>query len=265
MQQTSLGEYLKAPLGKWVSGDGWLHFFATEPYLVGALMWGHLDEAVIDVLLRCATAVNVPATPHTCIVDGGRALSYDPAIFAMVSNYLVHNVKRLGSVTKLVGIRPPGGGGALAEGFFRVVPAPYPVQVFSERSEGLDWLGCLQHASAIEEIEHLAAAVSATSRILGELHRVIEKRITDPDLARTAKELGLSVRSMQRHLRTEGTSFQQEVSLVRVRVAQRLILDKDLSLAEVATSSGFSSAAKLSAAFRKLAGMTPTEWRDARR
>lgn len=266
MRRTSLGDYLESPPGKWVSGERWLHFCATKPWLSGVLIWGHVDETTIDVVLRCATAVHAAIPePHPALIDGARATSYDLGIFTMGHAYLSQHGKDLGRVSQLAGVRPFGPVGALMEGFFRVVPEPYPVRVFGEREEALGWLGREQHAALIAEAEHLAGAVTATSRILGDLHRAIETRLADSDLARTAKELGLSVRSLQRHLSAEGTSFQRELSMVRVRVAQRLMLDGSTSLAEVAEKAGFSSPAKFSVAFRKVTGTTPSEWRDARR
>jgi LacI family transcriptional regulator len=58
-----------------------------------------------------------------------------------------------------------------------------------------------------------------------------------------------------------GRSMLQEIARVHVERAKHLIVTTDLSMAEIASRSGFSNARRLAEAFREHAGMTPTEYR----
>jgi AraC-like DNA-binding protein len=267
VERSTLEQYLKAPLGRWVSGECWLHCCTADPYLVGTILWGALDASSLEAVLECANAaLDKMPDAHAVLLDGRRNRSVDAVCYAMTSDFVIRNRKRLGHrVTSLGGVRPPGLVGAIAEGFFRVVPPPYPVQLFTERGEALRWLGCEQHASSIDEIERIATSATPSASILADLHRALEDLLEDASLESAARKLGLSVRSLQRRLRSEGTTFQREVSVVRVRVAQRLMLDTDAPLSRIASDAGFASPATFSVVFRKLAGESPREWREKRR
>lgn len=57
---------------------------------------------------------------------------------------------------------------------------------------------------------------------------------------------------------SEGTTIEQYFLLQRLERVKELIMYGELSMAEIADRTGFSSAAHLSAQFRKLTGITPT-------
>lgn len=99
---------------------------------------------------------------------------------------------------------------------------------------------------------------------LDELHEVLDEHRASPDLARIARTLGLSVRSLQRRLREHGTSFVREVERARVRHAQKLMTAGALPLSRIALDAGFTSPGRLSIAFRKVEGTTPSAWRRSR-
>jgi AraC-like DNA-binding protein len=103
----------------------------------------------------------------------------------------------------------------------------------------------------------------ASSDILGDLRQVLDVHRFEPELKAIATSLGLSVRTLQRRLHDEATSFEQEISVVRVSRAKQLMLDTDWSLTKVAMEAGFSSLARLSVVFRRLNGITPSAWRLA--
>ena len=266
MQRVSISDYLRAPRGRWTGSDGWIHFCTEEPCLSGTVVWRHVDGALLEVLLECAASATtaLPAT-HPALVDARRVPSVEAAEFVTVATFIARYGTLLRErVSHLAGIRPPGFLGAFAEGLFRVVPPPYPVRLFVDRSSALGWLHRDEHADAIAEIEDLAGAVVSSSRVIGDLRRFIEQSV-QCSRSEAARALGLSVRSLQRRLADEGTTFQREVAWARVRVAQRLMAESEASLAEVADVAGFSSPAAFSAIFRRLVGLTPKSWRDARR
>jgi AraC-like DNA-binding protein len=89
-------------------------------------------------------------------------------------------------------------------------------------------------------------------------------RSDDAQVESMAKQLGATVRSLQRRLKDEGTSFQVVREDVRRMLAQRY-LDDGLALAEISFLLGFSDPSAFSRAFKRWTGMTPVERRAQRR
>lgn len=97
------------------------------------------------------------------------------------------------------------------------------------------------------------------------LSRLLDQAELPPEIGALARALALSVRTLQRRLRAEGTSFEREVWNSRVRRAQRLMIETDLPLSRVAQDAGFTSLSRLSVVFRRITGTTPSAWRRERR
>jgi len=97
--------------------------------------------------------------------------------------------------------------------------------------------------------------------------RVIGQRLRggDSSLESVARELGTSARSLQRHLRDIGYSYQSLADEVRSATA-RLYLDQpDIAIAEVAYLLGFADPSSFSRAYKRWTGDTPARARSARR
>lgn len=76
-----------------------------------------------------------------------------------------------------------------------------------------------------------------------------------------AKALGMSMRSFQRRLDEEGTSFRELLTEHRVRMARAFLGRRDLTIAEVAMRTGFASSQAFHKAFKRWTGETPSEAR----
>jgi AraC-like DNA-binding protein len=83
------------------------------------------------------------------------------------------------------------------------------------------------------------------------------------ELPAVAKALGMSARTLQRHLAEHGTSFQLEMNAAQVRIAQRLLSDGDANLSSIATEVGCASLQHFSALFHRVTGERPSAWRAA--
>ncbi|MGE0321991.1 MAG: AraC family transcriptional regulator [Polyangiaceae bacterium] len=83
----------------------------------------------------------------------------------------------------------------------------------------------------------------------------------DPGPARVAKRLGTSLRSLQRHLAAEGTSYTALLERVRQELAESYLEETDTPLGSVAFLLGFSSASAFSRAFRRWNECSPSEYR----
>lgn len=102
------------------------------------------------------------------------------------------------------------------------------------------------------------------------LTRAIERLRSDSDtdvsLAALASDSGLSRFHFCRAFKTStGLSPHNWLRRYRLEQAMKMLRDTDSSIAIVAASLGYTSQTAFAAAFRKLTGETPTDWRKRRR
>lgn len=82
-------------------------------------------------------------------------------------------------------------------------------------------------------------------------------------LALTARNLGISSRTLQRRLHERGMSFWTMVDECRFRIAGALLRETDLSVQEIAARVGYSTAGAFARAFSRWAGQPPRTFRQA--
>jgi len=82
-----------------------------------------------------------------------------------------------------------------------------------------------------------------------------------PAIAKVAKALGMSTRTMQRRLGELGTTYQDVLDDVRRQSARRLLTNTDLAIGEVAFVLGFEEVNSFTRAFHAWEGTTPVRWR----
>jgi AraC-like DNA-binding protein len=83
-----------------------------------------------------------------------------------------------------------------------------------------------------------------------------------PAIAKVARSLGMSPRTMQRRLGELGTTYQDVLDEVRRRSARRLLANTDLAIGEVAFLLGFEEVNSFVRAFHAWEGTTPVKWRE---
>jgi AraC-like DNA-binding protein len=83
-----------------------------------------------------------------------------------------------------------------------------------------------------------------------------------PAVAKVAKSLGMSARTMQRRLGELGTTYQDVLDDVRRGLARRLLAQTDLGMGEVAFLLGFEEVNSFARAFHTWEGTTPVRWRE---
>jgi AraC-like DNA-binding protein len=82
-----------------------------------------------------------------------------------------------------------------------------------------------------------------------------------PSVAEIAERLGMSPSSLSHRFRAEtGETVMARVRWLRIREARRLLAEPGATLKDAARRLGFSSAFHLSAQFRRLTGVTPSEY-----
>ncbi|MGX5775908.1 AraC family transcriptional regulator ligand-binding domain-containing protein [Methylorubrum zatmanii] len=87
-------------------------------------------------------------------------------------------------------------------------------------------------------------------------------RSVNVDIDHAASDFGMSLRSFQRKLSFHGLSFKDIKNRVRFQIAQRMLLETELPIAEIALYLGYSETSAFSRAFRLYIGTSPNEVRN---
>lgn len=87
----------------------------------------------------------------------------------------------------------------------------------------------------------------------------------DASLERTARQLGMSPRSLQRHLAEAGTSYSEIVVEVRLDTACHLLLETNERISDIALRLGYAGASSFSRIFMRLMKVQPVIYRRQRK
>jgi AraC-like DNA-binding protein len=86
----------------------------------------------------------------------------------------------------------------------------------------------------------------------------------DLDITKLAKRLRLPAYRLSNYFNTRhGSSFPSWLNGIRVERARRLLLAEDRSILQIAEESGFGSKAAFNVQFKRIVGMSPSEYRRA--
>jgi AraC-like DNA-binding protein len=98
-----------------------------------------------------------------------------------------------------------------------------------------------------------------------QVRAVVARRMAGerPSVAKVARELSLSARTLQRRLGELGLSYQHVLDEVRHHAAVHLLRTKDVAIDEIAFLLGFEEFNSFTRAFRAWEGTTPSRWRDS--
>jgi AraC-like DNA-binding protein len=88
---------------------------------------------------------------------------------------------------------------------------------------------------------------------------LLQGRVSLPEVARA---VGLHPRSLERHLRDEGASFDALKDEVRFAIARELLALTNLPVGEIGASLSYGSHSSFVHAFQRWAATTPTKWRQ---
>lgn len=83
-----------------------------------------------------------------------------------------------------------------------------------------------------------------------------------PELRSIARDMAISERSLQRHLRSEGHSFKSLLSDTRHQLAREYLDEPDFDISEIAYLLGYEDQGSFYRAFQKWEHQTPAEWRS---
>lgn len=104
--------------------------------------------------------------------------------------------------------------------------------------------------------------VDPGSEITEQVRHTVAALLRDGEVtsAAVAARLAISARTMQRRLQDEGTTFRDVVADVRVALAKQAIATGDAPVHVLADRLGFSDATAFRRAFKRVTGMTPSEY-----
>jgi len=231
----------------------------TPNGLHATLVWGVLDEAEALAMTQ-AWAATAGAPPHVSLFDASAMRSADGAAFEVVRQFLTvgHGAAASGIRRQAV-VCGENFGGAIVIGYFTRFPPPFEIQIFERRATALGWLGGFDDAVIAQLVSEVGGSVD---EIVAGLRTWLDAGpLEDVALDAAARQLGVTGRTLQRHLAAANTRFTDEVARAQVARAQRLMLDPEAKLGAIALEIGCASASTFSELFRRVTGETPSEWR----
>jgi AraC-like DNA-binding protein len=118
-----------------------------------------------------------------------------------------------------------------------------------------------------QQAQALLLALPDSDRFDRALQEVMVKLLPDANatLPRAAREMRVSVRTLQRRLDARGLTWQQLLDRTREQLARQYLADRALSLADIALLLGFSEQSAFTRAFRRWTGETPRRVRASLR
>jgi AraC-like DNA-binding protein len=118
-------------------------------------------------------------------------------------------------------------------------------------------------AHAMQLLAAIPAPATAVAPIVKDVRDAIldELASSGADLARVAKRLAMSTRTLQRRLEEVNASYQDLVDDVRSAVARTLLRERTRPIVDVAFELGYADLKGFYRAFKRWTGQTPAEWR----
>ena len=121
-----------------------------------------------------------------------------------------------------------------------------------------DQLRKLMEQQAQNQLRDLRGPTLTLRVITAIRQRLPQQTLTTADIA---SMLGLSERTLRRHLQTEGHSLSELLTRVRKELAQHYLADRELSLTDIALLLGYAEQTSFTAAFKAWTGLPPGEYR----
>jgi AraC-like DNA-binding protein len=253
-----LDAFVGQPAGAWLLGRGWLYACFDESFFA-QVYWGRPARADIEQLTHAWRVELRPETqPHDQLLDATELQGVDFEMLDVMGRALMEHAAVMATkVRRLAVVCNSGLAETLMNGFFATGAAPPSSQVFTEQRPALEWLG---RAGLADELTALRAE-SRGEGPLAQLREYLSGALADASLDRAARSLGVTERTLQRRLKEVGTSFQDEVTVARVRAAEALMRETDRKLSDIAQAVGCASSQHFSDTFRRVRGVSPSEWR----
>jgi len=201
------------------------------------------------------------------LADGAPPRLVTDIIFAGITNLAQRGTKTSLRPNRLEFIRRRGNEAMLRRHFRCALrfDAPRDLLVFDEAALALPMIDRNAQLLAVL-LPGLEQAVEKDGRartLADDLRMALSDSICGdrPAVAKVARSLGMSARTMQRRLAELGTTYQEVLDQVRRRSARELLANTDLGIGEVAFLLGFEEVNSFTRAFQGWERTTPARWR----
>ena len=113
-------------------------------------------------------------------------------------------------------------------------------------------------------LERILEEMPQEHEVLASVRRAVAEsmREGEPSLARVAKKMAMSPRTLQRQLKEQGIDFKELIDDTRRRFAQSYLRNRNNTLTEIAFLLGYSEASAFNRAFKRWTGSTPLAYRS---
>lgn len=123
----------------------------------------------------------------------------------------------------------------------------------------------LAYRLAIVELKRTLDKRSGATSNSERVRRLLQKNPGQRSNQRFAHELSISTSTLKRRLSEEGTTFRELRQSFLLERAMLQLLDRSMSVSEIATDLGYSDPANFSHAFKRWTGSSPSEFRLSQR
>jgi AraC-like DNA-binding protein len=254
--------FFASPHGRYLAAAG-VVYWCHGPSFWGVSLSGTFAFASVAQLIAWIEEEHRQAVaPYATLVDLRHIRAVDADAFALFEDwYRAARVRQASRVTRAVIVRPSKGLAATAiAGMPSVLGPIVPCLIVTDLAEGLSSLELDDVPRISETLDAMMSEAGNVPAVLLELRAALE-RSPSTEVAALGRELGCSVRTLQRRLREQGTSFEAERNRARVARAQQYLSRNDDKLAAVALEAGFSTQAHFTEVFRRWTGETPSAFR----
>jgi AraC-like DNA-binding protein len=260
MQQRSLHPY--------ASGEHFL-VWRSDPDLWGLVLWGRPTLADMRLLEQVVAAEEhgAPESHSDFLVDARRLDGLDVDLVERLQRLAGRRADEIRlRVRRQAFVWRSGLVAAAVAGFRAAVGGELESRMFACLAQALAWLDEPAPDTSSLSLDALVAEAMSEPSLVGRLRAYLAERgPSSGSVGEAGRTLGVSTRSLQRHLRQLRTSFRKEAHLARLDMSKRLLQEQDLKIAAVAQRLGFSTEANFIASFRRAVGLSPAEWRRRNR
>lgn len=230
----------------------------------GTICWGKATEQdVVELAQIFDTVLRSPLAAQSSILDIRAVEAFSSIAFKRLVHALTHRRSAwqtgVGRQAVLHASTFPAG---TILGAFQIATSGYEVAAFDEPRAAFEWAGV---PKAERDVETLRASLLEPADVVRRVRVALEAEERQLSAAALARALGLSTRSLQRHLAQAGTSIRAERTAHVLARAERLLEGTEYDLEAIAAMLGLSSPGRLVALFRAERKTTPGAWRVAAR
>lgn len=263
LPRSASNDILDVNVRGYITGRGWM-IWRESPSLGGLILWGPQSDEQAAALIRvCSDGLGAlssidPSVPFLALLDLRRAGGIDVSAFTVFHEWLVE-VNKQHPELRVVMICDPSPESAALLGLVQIA-APRIIQTVVDDLDPI-----LHKASAPEGLMPALDEIVEELMVPGvvELLRAsLHKSQAQLTLQKAARALGMSVRSLQRGLEKQRTTFERERAMVRKVIYEKMVGSPDAKIDAVASALGFGSLRAFSTAFRRAVGMSPRAFRN---